>query len=290
MAIRKILVPVLGRLDNTNALDLAVDLARILQAHVEALYLELDRDQVFVTGYEGENIGWIDANYDRLPQLADKARVAAFAAFQAWTSGRHIAISTQRPGQINDVCVSWRERIGLPESVIADSARFCDLVALRRPDGADPSRRWPVIYAALVRAAHPVILLPPRSTTLSCETAIVAWNGSPQAQHALTAAMPMLERMHRVILLTIGAVDGAGPEQDEELLGYLSYHEVCAERLILERGRREVGVRILEEAKANGAELLVMGAYTHSPTHEAIFGGPTQHVIETTDLPVLMVQ
>ncbi|HME25182.1 MAG TPA: universal stress protein [Acetobacteraceae bacterium] len=289
MAIRKILVPVVGRLDHTDALDLAVDLARILRAHVEALYLKLDREQVLVTGYEDKNIGWIDRNYDSLPQLIDEAGEAAFATFQAWTKHRHVAISPQRPVRANEVSVSWRERIGLPESVIADSARFCDLVAVPRPDGVDPSRRWPMIYAALVLAAHPVILLPPRSTTRSWETAIVAWDGSPQAQHALTAAMPVLARMHRVILLTIGAVDGAGPAQDEELLGYLSYHEVRAERLILERDRRGVGVRILEEAKANAAELLVMGAYTHSPTYEAIFGGPTLHVIETTDLPVLMV-
>jgi nucleotide-binding universal stress UspA family protein len=278
MAIRKILVPVAGRLEHTAALDFAVGLARTLQAHVEALYLKVDRDQVLVSGYEDNTVGWLDANYGNLPQLVDQARDAAVETFQAW----------QQPAQANGVSIGWRERIGLPESVIADSARFCDLVVLPRPDESDLARRWPVIHAALVQPRVPVILLPPGATAPSWETALVAWNGSPQARHALVAALPVLAHMRRVILLTIGTVDGAGSAQDEELLEYLSLHDVQAERRFVEHDHHGIGARLLAEAKASGAALLVMGAYTHSPTHEAILGGPTLHVINTADLPVLM--
>src|ERR1700722_1513220 len=179
MTIRNILVPVMGRLDHTDALDLAVDLARILRAHVEALYLKVDRERGLVTGNEDKSICWVGANDGSLPQLVDEAREAAYATFQTWASDRQLAILSPWQVQADGVSVSWRERIGLPESVIADEARFCDLVVLTRPDGGDPSRRRPVINAALLGAGNPVILLPPRPTAPSWKTAMVAWNGAP---------------------------------------------------------------------------------------------------------------
>ncbi len=39
-----------------------------------------------------------------------------------------------------------------------------------------------------------------------------------------------------------------------------------------------------------GADLVVMGAYSHSRLKELLLGGVTQHVLENATLPVLMMR
>jgi nucleotide-binding universal stress UspA family protein len=45
---------------------------------------------------------------------------------------------------------------------------------------------------------------------------------------------------------------------------------------------------ILAEARAQGADLLIKGAYTQSRLRQMIFGGATQHVLSAAELPVLL--
>ena len=45
---------------------------------------------------------------------------------------------------------------------------------------------------------------------------------------------------------------------------------------------------MLSQAAAFGADLLVMGAYSHSRLHEWMFGGVTRTVLYEAGLPVLM--
>jgi nucleotide-binding universal stress UspA family protein len=52
--------------------------------------------------------------------------------------------------------------------------------------------------------------------------------------------------------------------------------------------RTSIGEGILAEVAALEADLLVMGAYDHSPLYESILGGVTRHVLKTGHTPVLM--
>ncbi len=42
-------------------------------------------------------------------------------------------------------------------------------------------------------------------------------------------------------------------------------------------------------AAAAGADPLMMGAYSDSREQESVFGGATQHVVDRTTMPVIMV-
>jgi nucleotide-binding universal stress UspA family protein len=44
----------------------------------------------------------------------------------------------------------------------------------------------------------------------------------------------------------------------------------------------------LTKAHELGADMLVMGAYAHSPLREALLGGVTRHMLAHADLTVLM--
>ena len=51
---------------------------------------------------------------------------------------------------------------------------------------------------------------------------------------------------------------------------------------------REVGAGMLKSARDFGCDLLSMGAYSHSRLRQLILGGVTRHVLERSDLPVMM--
>jgi Universal stress protein family len=50
-----------------------------------------------------------------------------------------------------------------------------------------------------------------------------------------------------------------------------------------------VGATLLKLARDEGADLLVMGAYSHSPATEVVLGGVTRHILAHADLPVPIV-
>jgi nucleotide-binding universal stress UspA family protein len=46
----------------------------------------------------------------------------------------------------------------------------------------------------------------------------------------------------------------------------------------------------LSEAAALTADLLVLGAYSHSRMRQVVFGGVTEHMLDYAELPVLMTR
>jgi nucleotide-binding universal stress UspA family protein len=288
MAITKILVPVTGSLDQTNTLDVAVAVGRVLHSQVEVLYIEIDPEAVGTTGYESNTIGWIYANRESLPQLLNATRDAARAAFHAWAERSEIKLMPPKGYPGNNSPVHWTECVGVPELVIADLGRFCDLIVLSRPDSTDKERRMIQLQAALFEAARPVLLTPPDRLKQFRQDVLVGWNASPGAFRALAAALPLLSCMHRVVLLTIGPTEPAQPARDKELLEYLARHGVRSERMTVPPDQRGVGARLLHEATIIDAGLLVIGAYGHSPIREGFFGSTTRDVLETAERPVFV--
>ncbi len=53
-------------------------------------------------------------------------------------------------------------------------------------------------------------------------------------------------------------------------------------------GDGSVGERLLYAAHAVGADLLVMGAFTHGEWRERLFGGVTRTMLAEADLPLWM--
>ena len=288
MAITKILAPVTGNLDQTNTLDVAVAVGRILHSHVNVLYIEIDPDRVGEAGYEGNTIGWIYAHREGLPQLLNATREAARAAFHAWAERSEIKLISPKGSPDQNSPVHWTECVGVPELVIADLGRFCDLIVLSRADSTDKERRMVQLEAGLFEAARPVLLAPPDRLKQFRQDVLVGWNASPGAFLALTAALPLLSRMHRVVLLTIGGTELAQPARDKELLEYLARHGVRSERMTVTPDQRGVGARLLHEATIIDAGILVIGAYGHSPIGEGFFGSTTRDVLEKADRPVFV--
>ena len=84
---------------------------------------------------------------------------------------------------------------------------------------------------------------------------------------------------------------GNGPEpapSADELARALAWHGISAQVRRIEQGSRRVRDILLSEATAMAADLLVIGAYSHSRLRQVVFGGVTEHMLDHAELPVLM--
>ena len=116
---------------------------------------------------------------------------------------------------------------------------------------------------------------------------MVAWDGSPDAEAALTAAMPLLSLARSVTLYY--AEDKSMDTPIEDAARYLSRHgiEPVIKREPIGIDRADVALRC--EAEMGHYDLVVMGAYGHARTVETIFGGATQGMLTRCRVPLLLV-
>lgn len=187
---------------------------------------------------------------------------------------------------------AWHVAEGDAAEALAHLGTWHDLLLLDR-SGEEPSAREPAELARLLLAVGLPCLVVPRQAIaqVSLDCIAIGWNGSQEAVRAIHAALPLLQRATRVVLLE-GALRRTYPEitwkppLDIEL--YLQRHAVHAEHRPLGGNAGEAGEALLEGAAQVGADLLVMGAYGRSRFSEWALGGATRHVLADAPLPVLL--
>jgi nucleotide-binding universal stress UspA family protein len=69
---------------------------------------------------------------------------------------------------------------------------------------------------------------------------------------------------------------------------HLQRHGVTVEQVELERKSGDSGMDLINFAGDIGADLIVMGAYSHSRLLEEIFGGATRTVLRNMTTPIFL--
>ena len=160
------------------------------------------------------------------------------------------------------------------------SARSCDLVVAAQAgsDGASPD-----VDALLYDAGRPVLVTPHDAPCLaSFRRVIVAWNGSREAARAAFDALPfILEAESTEILLVDPPESPAAVEAGADIAAALERHGASVTvHTEASRGLATDDV-IRNRLAATGADLLVLGAYSHSWLRELLFGGVTRTVLQS---------
>jgi nucleotide-binding universal stress UspA family protein len=121
---------------------------------------------------------------------------------------------------------------------------------------------------------------------------LIAWNASPEAAHAVHAAIPLLQRMQLVkaVIFNPGSQppEVFGMPPGEPLKAFLAQHNITAE-IMTPAAANSVGDTLLSLATDQGFSLLVMGCYGHSRMRELLLGGTTRTILRSATLPVLMM-
>jgi nucleotide-binding universal stress UspA family protein len=120
------------------------------------------------------------------------------------------------------------------------------------------------------------------------ERVVLAWDGSQPATRAIRAALPLIGAAKEVVLLDGTHPDTAPVEPTFHPLAFLARHGIEASHHRIRTSPGDAGAVLLAKAKHFKADLLVMGAYGHTPLRERILGGATRHVLTHGYLATLL--
>lgn len=172
------------------------------------------------------------------------------------------------------------------------SARCADLVvaAQRNPDADSDTAAD--IDTLLYDAGRPVLVVPHAGASLcSYSRILIGWNGSREAARAAFDALPFIVEAEQVEILVIDPPDDVEANGDvggTEIAAALARHGANVAVAMEESGGRSVDEVIKDRAGAMGADLLVMGAYSHSWLRELLFGGVTRTVLQSMPIATFM--
>jgi len=196
------------------------------------------------------------------------------------------ANAAQHPADATEgVRFRWRNGSMVTDAQLGSLGRTYDLTVISRPGrgGALMS----TLEAALFDSGQPVLMAPPSAPKSLGQTVLIHWNASTEMACTISMALPILRKAQRVMLLAVEGSIVPGPSTKDGLR-HLADHGISAtEKTLGSRGQRP-GEVILAEARAQGADLLIKGAYTQSRLRQIIFGGATQHILAAADLPVFL--
>jgi nucleotide-binding universal stress UspA family protein len=191
--------------------------------------------------------------------------------------------------QREDVPWTYEHLDGEPAIRIADRSVLADLIvlspSLREARSGDPV---PLAGDVAIHARTPVLAVPSSVKGFDAgATAFVAWNGSPEAAHALKEALPMLRLSATVVIATVAETDGEmlPPTDAAE---YLSRYGLKAELQAIEPARGSIADALLVARDLCRAHYLVMGAYGHTRLREFILGGTTRQMLRDSPVPIFM--
>jgi nucleotide-binding universal stress UspA family protein len=289
MTIRKLLLPVSGTTSGSAALATALQVARIWNAHLLVLHVRVDSRDVAPLAGEGLSGGMIEDMMTATETEGLAQAQAMRTLFEAAAAAAGVAVGDPSPLGAQGArapSASFAAVAGREEELVAQQARLADLTVVAQSGPSDlPSAE--ALNAVLFDSGRPVLVAPPVAPAVIGRRICLAWNGTAESASAVTAALPWLAQAEAVRILTADDYQRPGPPA-ADLAAYLALHGINAEIAPFRPVDRDVGAGLLQAAGAFGADLLSMGAYSHSRLRQLLLGGVTRHVLEHAKLPVLM--
>lgn len=221
------------------------------------------------------------------PEPGGSAVVAPDSALQAaWaldTAFRcHVASFGVKHG-------AWMVHDGNAVPALAHVSQWHDLLVLGC-EGVRSDHPEAALAHLQLASNVPCLLVPEAYTSVLRPACIaVAWDGSLPSVRALHAAVPLLERVGRVVLLMGGR---RGPVFEEsglpsfDLDRYCERHDLRAEHVAL--GEDGSGETLVQAARDAGADLLVMAAHGRTHMSTRLFDHDTQYVLRHCTMPLLL--
>lgn len=261
--------------DAERVLDCAIPLATRFQSHLIGIHAEaLPVPYTSATGFPDTEFLQVSAEMSR--ERADKLEA---------TFLKHIESS--------GLSFEWRSL----ESFSGDSAltgissvRTADLIiAAQRESGGDPSAD---VDTLVYDAGRPVLVVPHSGPLVtSFKHVLLAWNGSKEAARAAFDALPFIIEAEKTDILVIDppeTLDDSPEAAGAEIASALSRHGATVSVSVLKSEGISVDDVIQTRIAETGADLLVLGAYSHSWLRQLLFGGVTRTVLRTVPVAAFL--
>lgn len=274
----KSIATILHDLENPrSALELAISFARKIDAHLHVLCVGVDRTDPGYY-YAGAQALAIQQNFEVCQGVANELEVLTRGRLGVEDISWDVQNITTLPGGL--------------DPFLADSMRFYDLIVLPAPYQDKSSRTDNLIFdSCLFGAKRPMLIVPSDAATdATFEELLIGWDDGKPAMSAIREALPLIAQSRSVDITVIDPPVHGRDRSDPggRIAAFLARHDARVSVSVLARSQPSIANQLLLRAKETGADLVVMGAFGHSPLREAILGGATRDVLRQTQLPIFM--
>ena len=287
MAIAKVLVPVTGGGRDTSLLLYAIEAARPFGAHVVAYFVRPDLAEALAFFSDGASGVVVDEIVKATRDAGDEAAQRVEAAISSACTGAGVA-RVRSPVRGDGVTVSLREAQGNIGDQLVLEARLSDLVVFGPIRESDQAGLAEAFVQVLVDTDRPVLRATDDLPRNFGQRIAIGWDGKKAASLAVTAAIPFLKRASHIEIFSIQRPP-LTPEATEGLREYLALHGIQAMERLIDAGNKRIGEALLQAARQDNTDLLVMGGYGRGRLRESLIGGVTRHLIAHADVAVFMV-
>jgi nucleotide-binding universal stress UspA family protein len=284
MSIRKILALVDGSEASRTSLRSAFLIAKSFAAHVLAVHVRVEPTQA--VPFVGE--GMSGALVQELIELTEREGASRAAAAREIFDRLQVAADIPKSSDpaAGGPSAEWAEGVGKEDDALVRLGRLADLIVVARPATGPDGLGDVTLSRALFETGHPVLVAGREQAETVGRRIVIAWNGGVQAARAITAALPFLERAEWVTVIGVGDERGHS-HRLADVAEYLAWHGIAADtHAIASRG--SVGEALADAVAASGADLVVMGGYSHSRLRELILGGVSRHMLQKASSPLLL--
>lgn len=261
MRYKTILVPV-GVNHFQEDIKNAIAVGQSAEAHLAVTVVALAAPPP-VGGYaEIISAAWLEERQGDLAKLADQVEI--------------VKDMLKTSGLSYDVQDLYTEFAWADED-IAKRALYADLTLVGRQAAQDQDLCKRILDGALFQSPTPVLFnRVDRIANLMPRSVLIAWDSQMEAARAVQQALPMLQtasEVHVTLIDPVATESSSGEEPGADVATYLARHGVTVAVDVLSSGGRTVDETLKQHAMDVAADLIVMGAYSHSRLREIIFGG-----------------
>ena len=281
---KRILVPLLGDAGDRPALDLAATVARRRGAHIDAMLFRRDpRDMIPLVG-EGFNAAMIESIVEAAEEQANAREKAARATYADWrkATGMSDDAAASRPS------ASFSEVTSQLPGAIARPARAADLTVFARTKAEDGQERAGLIEVAMFDSGRPVLLAGATPSGEVGRRVVIGWNGSAEAASAVAMAMPLLAGADAVTVVVVD--DGKSTDSPDDLVRTLTLWGIAATGRKVQVSKDGVTATLEAEAAAANADMILLGAYSHSRLREFVMGGVTDDALTQASITMMLAR
>ncbi len=188
--------------------------------------------------------------------------------------------------------LQWRSGAAYPADFLVAEARAADLLVVGRSENLAPLGPHQLldIGDAVMRAGRPVLVVPPRSTSLATNRMLVAWKDTAESRKAIGAALPMLRKAEELTVVEIvsdASERDAAAARVADVVNWLQRHGIQASARV-ELSAGDAGSQLDAIASEARIDIIVAGAYGHTRLREWIFGGVTRHLLQQSSACALL--
>ncbi|MGO4440179.1 universal stress protein [Rhizobium sp. RAF56] len=267
----------IGVNDFQEDLKNAIVLAQAAEAHLSVVVIAMAAPPPIGAYVEAISPAWLEERQGDVAKLENQTRRAT----------EQLAAS----GLSFDIQDLYTEFAWADED-IAVRALYADLTLVGRRAASDGQLCRKIIDGALFQAPAPVLFNPTDEAVNLCPNPIlIAWDSRMEAARSVQQAMTLLLQAKdvRVVLIDpIATPSSNGEDPGADIAAFLARQGVTVTVEVIAGGGRTVGEALKQRAMEAGAELVVMGAYSHSRFRERVFGGVTRSMLETTNVPLFL--